>query len=77
MRNYYRDRVWNTLVGLADGHTPAVDPRHVEAYMRLGTGGTLDHLDPVAWELEVNIGAACALRADPDARENLARSYGL
>lgn len=54
---------------------PDLDPRHVEAYMRLEYA-TLDHLDPAKFRREARSAAAC-VRQDPDQAEALAVSYGL
>jgi hypothetical protein len=54
---------------------PTLDPRHVEAYMRLQYG-TLDHLDRATFEREVRVAADC-VRFDAQGAEDLARSYGL
>ena len=52
-----------------------VDPRHVEAYMRL-EHGTLDALSSREWTREV-VRAVVLIAADPDGAERLARSQGL
>jgi len=55
---------------------PDVDPRHIEAYMRLQYG-TLDHLSPATFEAEALIGAECVTVGGADEAEQLAASYGL
>lgn len=53
-----------------------MDPRHVEAYMRL-EWGTLDSLPRIRFEKEVQL-ASCCVQADGHIKaEELARSYGL
>lgn len=52
-----------------------VDPRHVEAYMRL-EHGTLDALSREQWAAEVAI-AVALINEDPAGAERLAESYGL
>lgn len=68
----YRKAIRETLV--RSGRT-GIDPRHVEAFMRL-EHGTLDGLSSERFREEVEIGAECAA-ADPVAAEELAKSYGL
>ncbi len=53
-----------------------IDPRHVEAYMRLGCEGTLDGLTPSGFAREARE-CADAVKADPVQAEALAKSYGL
>lgn len=53
----------------------AVDPRHVEAYMRL-EHSTLDGLPFAQFREEVRISALCAMTS-PDDAEALAESFGL
>lgn len=52
-----------------------VDPRHVEAYMRL-QHSTLDGLSAVQFNYEVRLFAGVVMTELPDA-ELLAQSYGL
>lgn len=54
---------------------PDLDPRHVEAYMRLQYG-TLDHLDRATFDREART-CAEAVRLAPSEAEELAKSYGL
>jgi hypothetical protein len=75
--SFYADRIRGTMIMLADGMAPPIDARHVEAWMRLACGGTLDQLDVFEWEEQVEIAAHTALAADADRNEQLARSYGL
>lgn len=69
----YPQRVIRSIldqVGVTD-----VDPRHIEAAMRLQYS-TLDHLSRTDFHREVAIGIQmCAV--DADAMERLAQSYGL
>jgi hypothetical protein len=74
--SFYADRIRATLLEQTDGLEPAVDVRHVEAWMRL-TRSTLDQLSPEQWEEEVRTAAACAWYAGADRNETLARSYCL
>jgi len=53
-----------------------VDPRHVEAYMRVGHG-TLDHLNPQRMTAEVSLAVLCIELSGTEEAEALARSYGL
>lgn len=56
--------------------SPACDPRHVEAFMRLEYG-TLDHLSREAFTRQVRIAEGCILEAGTRAAEDLCRSYGM
>jgi hypothetical protein len=56
--------------------SPAGDPRHVEAYMRL-EHGTLDRLSPQQFRAEVALAVACIAEGGTEAAEKLAKSYGL
>ena len=57
-------------------HTvPELDPRHVEAFMRVQLS-TLDHLSPEAFRDEALTAAEC-VRADPGLADRLAETYGL
>lgn len=55
---------------------PELDPRHVEAYMRLEYG-TLDHLSPERFASEARTAASCVVMGGTDEAESLAVSYGL
>jgi hypothetical protein len=55
---------------------PNLDPRHVEAQMRIAHG-TLDALDPTEFSAEARKAAACVDEASPEMSEQLARSFGL
>ncbi len=52
-----------------------IHPACIEGWMRLQCG-TLDHLDPDTFAVEVEIGIACH-DDDSEASERNARSYGL
>ena len=52
-----------------------VDPRHVEAYMRI-EHSTLDHLSPRAFRREVGIAVRCIEEGGVAAAERAARSFG-
>ena len=53
-----------------------LDPRHIEAYMRVGCT-TLDGLSARQFAHEVVIARQCVRDGDPALTEYLARSYGL
>lgn len=53
-----------------------VEPRHVEAWMRL-EHGTLDALGEPQFQEEVEIAAMCVKEAGAERSEGLAKSYGL
>ena len=53
-----------------------IDPRHVEAYMRL-EHGTLDALSMSKFRKEVRISIACIKEGGEVGAESLAKSYGL
>lgn len=55
---------------------PELDPRHVEAYMRLEYG-TLDHLSASRFASEARTAASCVVMGGTDEAESLAISYGL
>lgn len=57
------------------GHI-GVDPRHVEAYMRL-EHGCLDGLSKRQFQDEVRICIACVLQGGSDQAEMNAKSFGL
>ena len=56
--------------------TRHVDPRHVEAWMRL-EHPTLDTLSPERFAAEVDVAVACIAEAGLTASEALAASFGL
>jgi hypothetical protein len=66
----YRDRIRATL---ARQGKPEIDPRWVEAWMRLEYG-TLDHLGGRTWTREVKVAAQCVEAATAEQNEALARS---
>jgi hypothetical protein len=66
--------MYQRLIVDAIGCAPS-EARHVEAYMRLELG-TLDHLSRVEFDQVAAIGFEC-MKADPEASESLARSFGL
>ena len=55
---------------------PAHDPRHIEAYMRVGCG-TLDGLADWQFRDEVSIAKQCIAVEGPLFAESIAKSYGL
>lgn len=55
---------------------PSVDPRHVEAWMRI-EHGTLDQLSASAFVCDVMVAMRCISAAGVEQSEELARSYGL
>lgn len=63
--------------GILDAlNRPEVDPRHVEAYMRL-EHPTLDGLSRQQFVAEVQIGVACIDYDGVENAEGCARSFGL
>jgi hypothetical protein len=56
--------------------TRDVDPRHVEAWMRL-EHPTLDGLSRAQFIAEMHVALGCAIDAGPEASEALAASFGL
>lgn len=69
----YQDTIRQELARLG---RPDVDPRHVEAFMRLQYG-TLDHLSRAEFRRETAIGVGCVDEGGEDGAESLAASYGL
>jgi hypothetical protein len=55
---------------------PGLDPRQVEAWMRL-EHSTLDGLAPERFTSEVRVALACIAEAGSDESEALAASFGL
>ena len=53
-----------------------IDPRHVEAYMRL-EHSTLDGLTKSQFNSEVSIGIQCVEYAGADSAESCAQSFGI
>lgn len=70
----YQQRIQKLLTFSISGAAD-LDPRHIEAYMRL-ENSTLDGLSEPAFRQECVI-AAYAVKHDPDGAERLARSFGL
>jgi hypothetical protein len=66
----YRDRIRATLARQGKAE---IDPRWVEAWMRLEYG-TLDHLGGRTWTREVKVAAQCVEAATAEQNEELARS---
>jgi hypothetical protein len=58
------------------GFVGLYDPRHIEAYMRIGHG-TLDHLDARAFRAEVQIAIDCIRFGGVEQAEECAKSFGL
>ena len=56
--------------------TKDVDPRHVEAWMRV-EHPTLDGLSRREFIAEMHVALGCAIDAGPEASEALAASFGL
>jgi hypothetical protein len=69
---YYQQRIREILAAIG---RIGMDPRHVEAFMRL-EHGSLDGLNSAAFENEVRISAGL-VDQDPSGAEQLALSYGL
>lgn len=61
---------------LAHAEILTLDPRHIEAYIRLAHH-MLSSLSPSTFAAEVRTGARCAMQDGPAKAEALARSYGL
>jgi hypothetical protein len=57
------------------GH-PEIDPRHIEAFMRLQYG-TLDHLSRQTFAAEAKLGVECIQEGGLEMAEQCAQSYGL
>lgn len=74
MSSFYQDEIRTILA--AAGDLPRVEPRIIEAWMRV-EHGTLDALTARQFREEVVIATFCARDAGDDANERLARSYGL
>lgn len=55
---------------------PGYDPRHVEAYMRLGHP-TLNGLSPEQFAAEVRVSVRCIAAEGREVAEELAASFGL
>ena len=71
---HYQDRIRETAARLG---RLGVNPRLVEAWMRVGNGGCLDDLGGRDWTDEVEVAITCVDRASTEQNESLARSYGL
>ncbi|SMF27227.1 hypothetical protein SAMN06265365_11089 [Tistlia consotensis] len=61
---------------LIEPHAAGFDPRHIEAYMRVGHA-TLDGLSPQAFLGEVVLARLCVEQAGAEQAERVARSFGL
>jgi len=70
-KSAYQQRIADIIPPL-----PKIDPRHVEAYMRCESGGTLDSLSATRFRVLAIAGSVAAVR-DPRQAELLAQSYGL
>jgi len=73
MGQFYSDRIREILT--SNGYL-GVDPRHIEAYMRV-EHPTLDGLSLQTFMKEVQIGVECVRDGGVGAAENLAESFGL
>jgi hypothetical protein len=71
--SYYRDSIAQEIA--RKGHI-GIDPRHVEAYMRL-EHSTLDGLSAIQFKKEVLIGIDCTIADGIINAERLAKSFGL
>ncbi len=67
---------WTLYQRFIAERTRDVDPRHVEAWMRV-EHPTLDGLSPEAFITAMHMALASALDAGPEASEALAASFGL
>jgi hypothetical protein len=72
-RSLYADRI-NTLAATLG--FVGTDPRHIEAYMRLGHS-TLDGLSVREFAAEVRLGCECVAAVGPVEAEACAQSFGL
>lgn len=72
-RSHYQQRIAERL---AVTGKLGIDPRHIEAYMRLEYG-TLDHLSAATFNREVATGAECVEVGGSVEAEALAASFGL
>jgi hypothetical protein len=70
---FYSD--WIREILASNGYL-GVDPRHVEAYMRV-EHSTLDGLSVQAFVKEVQVGIECVRAGGAGAAEDLAESFGL
>lgn len=71
MKTPYTDRIAALLNPIS-----GLDPRHVEAYMRVGYP-TLDHLSVRQFAHEVKVACDCIRDGGTDMAERIAQSYGL
>lgn len=69
----YYDRIRTEI---AQQGAIGIDPRHVEAYMRL-EHSTLDGLSGSQFSSEVGVGIACVRHEGLDIAERCAQSFGL
>lgn len=72
--NFYQQKIKETMEAL--GRKGEADPRHVEAWMRVGHE-CLDSLSPTQFAQEVKSALTCIACAPEFTSENLAASYGL
>ncbi len=72
-KSLYADRIREVAARI--GHV-GTDPRHVEAYMRLGHS-TLDGLSAREFASEVRLGCECVAAVGPVEAEACAQSFGL
>lgn len=72
MKSIYQTEIQKEL----NKHGWQDDPRHIEAYMRLGHG-TLNHLSPELFEEEVIICHYCIQKSGIEGAEELAQTYNL
>lgn len=71
----YQEMIRESLA--RQGMVGAADPRLVEGWMRLGAGGTLDHLSLAEFDREVRIAVQCIHEAGEEQSRELADSYGI
>jgi hypothetical protein len=67
---------WSFYQRFIAERTRDVDPRHVEAWMRV-EHPTLDGLSRERFIAEMHVALGCAIDAGPEASEALAASFGL
>lgn len=71
----YQEMIRESLA--RQGFVGAADPKLIEGWMRLGQGGTLDHLTRAAFDLEVAIALECIREAGEEESRKLAESYAI
>ena len=73
MKNIYSDYIMKEC---ARRGYPDIDPRHVEAFIRVARP-TFNGLSDEEFKFEIEIGIGCVLEAGPIVAEHSAQSWGL